>query len=112
MTELSVTLCGQTTTIACAPEDEDRLLHLLALISERAEHARAIVGDQDRWRQMLFTAIFLADELDGSNAGDSSAIAPAHANAHDDSAVAERISAVTDRLSLALERLEKRLAGT
>lgn len=104
MTELTVTLCGQTTTIACAPEDEERLNQLIAMISERAENARAIVGENDRWRQMLFTAIFLADELDGGETAPSAGAM--HPHSQEDAVLATRLMAVAKRISAALDRIE------
>ena len=106
MAELSVTLCGQTTTIACAPEDEARLNHLIGMISQRAENARAIVGDHDRWRQMLFTAIFLADELDGGEGSGASTARPAAAGTGDEAAIAGRLAALAERMHAALDGLE------
>ena len=109
MTELSVTLCGQTTTIACAPEDEPRLRHLLGIIQERTDNARAIVGDNDRWRQMLFAAIFLADELDG---GESQATtASTGPEPAPDAAAASRIAALASRINAALDRIEAATGG-
>ncbi len=104
MPELSVTICGQATTIACAPEDEVRLAYLIDLVGQRAEGARAIVGDNDRWRQLLFAAIFLADELDSGEttfSGSNNA-----ASVPDEAALATRLSAIAERIGTALDKLE------
>jgi cell division protein ZapA len=104
MPELTVMVCGQSTTIACAPEDEARLSYLIDLVGQRADGARSIVGDNDRWRQLLFAAIFLADELDSGDTGGTSS--PASGAIADEQAVAERLSAVAARIGAALDRIE------
>jgi cell division protein ZapA len=109
MPELSVSVCGHATTIACAPEDEARLTHLLGIVHERAENARAIVGDHDRWRQLLFAAIFLADEMDSDES--SSKPATNEGQETDEAALAARLSAVATRIGLALDRIEATAGG-
>jgi cell division protein ZapA len=99
MPEIEVDLCGQRTTIACAPDDEVRLRQLLSIIGERAEAAKSIVGDNDRWRQLLFAAIFLADELDNA----APATATPESDVHSRTLIA--------RIGSALERMESTVAG-
>lgn len=118
MPELQIDLCGHSTTIACAVEDEPRLRQLIALVGERADAARGIVGDNDRWRQLLFTAIFLADELDSAGsalaaAGPASAPATLSSadNAQDLAADADRIMALTQRIGAALDRIDQYAAS-
>ncbi len=118
MPELQIDLCGHSTTIACAVEDEPRLRQLIALVGERAEAARGIVGENDRWRQLLFTAIFLADELDSLGAATTAAglvSAPATSAAASDAqasaADADRIMAFTQRIGSALDRIDQYAAS-
>jgi cell division protein ZapA len=99
MAEIDVDICGQKTTIACAPEDEARLRQLIALVDERAVAAKSIVGDNDRWRQLLFAAIFLADELDTGGA-------VATPSAEDDASAA-RVAALADRIAQSLDRIDQ-----
>ena len=95
MAELGVTLCGRTVTISCADGEEGRLQALIAMIERRAEDARSIVGD-DSWRQLLFAALFLADELD-AKPGESQPAAPRDDDRHF-SDIADRVERLAARL--------------
>jgi cell division protein ZapA len=109
MPELQVTLCGQSTAIACSEEDEPRLRQLIQIVESRAENARAIVGDNDRWRQLMFAAIFLADELDSSAGGGGGVTALASETM--DAGDAERVNALASRIATSLNRIETALDG-
>jgi cell division protein ZapA (FtsZ GTPase activity inhibitor) len=100
MPEIEVDLCGHHTTVACGAEDEARLRHLITQVGARADAARSIVGDNDRWRQLLFAAIFLADELDSAT--------PAAATDENDAA---RSRELIRRIGAALDRIETAVAG-
>jgi cell division protein ZapA (FtsZ GTPase activity inhibitor) len=102
--ELNLTVCGQTTSIACSEEDEARLLFLVEQVQARAEAARAIVGDNDRWRQLLFAAIFLADELDAS-----SPTTAANAGVQTGIASADRLLLLARQIGASLDRIEANL---
>jgi cell division protein ZapA (FtsZ GTPase activity inhibitor) len=104
MPEIDVDLCGHRTTIACAPDDEPRLRQLIGQIAERADAARSIVGDNDRWRQLLFAAIFLADELDSGGTSAANYV-PESENGNSAMLVA-RIGAALDRIDLAVSGVE------
>jgi cell division protein ZapA (FtsZ GTPase activity inhibitor) len=112
MPEINVELCGHKTTIACAAEDEERLRYLIGLIGSRAETARTIVGDNDRWRQLLFAAIFLADELDGT-ATDPVAGPTANSDSGNTASLqnVRRIAAALDRIESAVTGVEKKPAN-
>lgn len=104
MPDVRVELCGISTTIACADGDEPQLEQLVAMLTERVGHARAIVGSSDHWRQLLFAAIFLADELRSLQ----SQQAEVDGQTRQDAA---RITALAHRIAAGAVRLEQLVAS-
>ncbi len=113
MAEVTIDLCGYATTVACADGEEAQLQRLVAIAQDRADKAAGIVG-QDRLRQLIFAAIFLADEVSSKAA--SGRAAPARAResaAPEDSsvgAIADRLSAATARIDALTQRIDALLA--
>lgn len=67
MGNVTLSIGGRSTTLACPDGDEQHLLRLASIIDEKAEAAGAF--SQTEPRMLLFAALMLADELDGLRAG-------------------------------------------
>ncbi len=102
MAEIDIELCGQSTTIACAPEDAARVRHLVQVIDAYVEQARTIVGDSDRWRQLLFAAIFMAEQIESNNEPSSDA----RPSSGTSDAFDRRVATLANRFSALVDRLE------
>ncbi len=63
MGDVRLHVAGRTYDVSCADGDEAHLESLAAIVDEKAHQARMVVGDINEARQLLFAAIFLADEL-------------------------------------------------
>jgi cell division protein ZapA len=98
MPDLNIEICGYPTAVSCAPGEEAHIHHLVTVIQRHADSAAQIVGP-DRMRQLLFAALFLAEEA--TTASTAASAGPAEGG--DDGAalapLAARLSAVAERLS-------------
>ncbi|MBN9787727.1 cell division protein ZapA [Pseudonocardia sp. TMWB2A] len=68
MGDVRLTVAGRPYDVACADGDEPHLQKLAALVDEKAQQARLVVGDVNETRILLFAAIFMADELQNARA--------------------------------------------
>lgn len=63
MANVKLQIGGREYDISCADGDEPHLERLAAVVHDKVDQARHVVGDVNESRQLLFAAIFLADEL-------------------------------------------------
>lgn len=68
MGNVRLMVSGRAYDISCADGDEPHLEHLASIVDDKAQQARAALGDVNEARQLLFAAIFLADELQNAQA--------------------------------------------
>jgi cell division protein ZapA len=77
MGQASFKIGGNSYTVACRDGEEAHLLSLAAKVDEKAEDVIRSVGNVSEVRQLLLTAILLADELqDGAAPASTAAPAP------------------------------------
>lgn len=69
MAEISLPIGGRSYVITCRDGDEVRLQHLATIIDAKTQDARRSVPGLTEVRQLLFAALFLADELNDIRAG-------------------------------------------
>ncbi len=72
MGQASFKIGGNSYTVACRDGEEAHLLRLAHKVDEKAEDVIRSVGNVSEVRQLLLTAILLADELQESSAPNSS----------------------------------------
>lgn len=81
MGQASFKIGGNSYTVACGDGEEDHLLNLAAKVDAKAEQVIRTVGNVSEVRQLLLTAILLADELKDAQAASGTPIAaPASAS--------------------------------
>ena len=101
MAEVSLAIGGRNYVITCRDGDEARLEHLAGIIDTKTQDARRSVPGLTEVRQLLFAALFLADELNDIRAGtlpvQSAAPDPALADALEK--LADRIETLASRLA-------------
>jgi cell division protein ZapA len=76
MGQASFKIGGNSYTVACRDGEEAHLLSLAAKVDQKAEDVIRSVGNVSEVRQLLLTAILLADELQ-DGAAHANAAAPA-----------------------------------
>jgi cell division protein ZapA len=103
MSNVSLLIGGRSYTVATSPGDEERIKSLGALIDDRVQALGAIAG-QSEARQLLFAALFLADELEQQRAAGGPA-APVTPSAPGPD-IAAALESLADRLEEAASALE------
>jgi cell division protein ZapA len=101
MSNVSLLIGGRSYTVATSPGDEDRIKSLGALIDDRVQALGAIAG-QSEARQLLFAALFLADELEQARTAATPASAPSPGPE-----IAAALESLADRLEAAATALEE-----
>ena len=84
--------------VSCADGDEEHLLGLAQIVDEKAHQARMVVGDANETRQLLFAAIFLADELKNTQTSTPPESHGTNDTSEKIKALVERIDRLTDTL--------------
>lgn len=99
MANVKLTIAGRAYDVHCADGEEGRLAHLAASVDSKAREIQGVT----EVRQLLFTALMLADDLDSKVAGgdiqsqlDAARAAAALAD--------DRLSEMQDQLQAALAR--------
>ena len=100
MSNVSLLIGGRAYTVATSPGDEERIKSLGALIDDRVRALGAIAG-QSEARQLLFAALFLADELEQQRG--ASAPAPTAEPGPDITAALESLAQRLENAATALE---------
>ncbi|MBB4641502.1 cell division protein ZapA [Rhizorhapis suberifaciens] len=103
MAEVSLPIGGRSYVITCRDGDEARLQHLATLVDAKTQDARRAVPGLTEVRQLLFAALFLADELNDIRTGEL----PAHSPAPD-----PRLSDALEKLADRMESVVSRLAAS
>lgn len=73
MANVKLQIGGREYDVSCADGDEPHLEKLAAIVDDKVEQARHVVGDVNEARQLLFAAIFMADELLSTNSAQNAA---------------------------------------
>lgn len=100
MAEISLAIGGRNYVITCRDGDEARLEHLATIVDAKTQDARRSVPGLTEVRQLLFAALFLADELNDIRAG----TLPAQP-AVPDPALADALEKLADRMESLVSRL-------
>ncbi|MDG6079691.1 cell division protein ZapA [Erythrobacter litoralis] len=98
MSDVRLKVGGRYYTVACADGEEDRLRGLAAQVDEKVASLGA-AASANEGKNLLFAAIFLADELDEAKRSAKPAAA-------DDSAMTQRLERIADALEKTADALE------
>jgi cell division protein ZapA len=64
MAKVDLIIGGNSYSVACRDGEETHLVNIATLVDGKAQQAKKAVGGVNEVRQLLFAALFLADELD------------------------------------------------
>lgn len=99
MGDVRLQIGGRLYDVACAEGDEHHLENLALIVNEKAQQAKLVVGDVNEIRQLLFAAIFMADELQNARSqGNGAEKAQSDTLALEINELADRIDRITRNL--------------
>lgn len=105
MAEVSLTIAGRQYAVHCRDGEEAHLHHLAALVEEKARQTQGTT----EMRQLLYAALFLADDIDGLKgeaAGRQGQVLDLTRRAEaDEAARADRIETIAGRIEALAEKL-------
>lgn len=102
MAEVDLPIGGRSYVITCRDGDEVRLQQLAQLVDAKTQDARRATPGLTEVRQLLFAALFLADELNDIKAG----AAPPQPKVQEmDPRLADALESLADRMESLVERL-------
>lgn len=99
MNDVKLALGKRTYTIACAPGEEEHLLHLGDMVDKRLSAIGADLMGQTEAKNLLIAALILADEVHEAKKAAPAGEAP-------DSALAETLETLAERLEKSAAALE------
>lgn len=102
MAEVDLSIGGRNYVITCRDGDEPRLQQLAAIVDAKTQDARRGTPGLTEVRQLLFAAVFLADELIDIKAG----LMPVQPKAQEvDPRLADALESLADRMESLVSRL-------
>jgi cell division protein ZapA len=105
MATIDVEIAGRRYPVSCRDGEEEHLRSLALIVNNRAQDAAAALGSLSEARQLLFTSLLLADDLNDRSGG-TPAVA-AQAAATPDPALADALERLAAQVEALAERLEK-----
>lgn len=102
MAEVTLEIAGRSYPVACRDGEEDHLIGLGRLVDAKAQDAGRAMGAMTENRQLLVTALLLADALNEQKGGAPAAV-PATRN---DEAAAQAIEQLAERMEKLAAMLE------
>ena len=97
MADVEISIAGRSYRIACRDGEEENLRTAAGLVDQKSREALAGLGSLSEARQLLFSALLLADQLIEKKAGQ-----PPSA----DERIAERVGGLAIRLERLADALE------
>lgn len=101
MAEVSIEVGGRRYEVACRDGEEPQLRRVAMLVDQKAEQARAAVGNANESRLLLLAALLLADELNDLRQGTRAPLPP-----DTDLALADAVEQLAARVETLAEHLE------
>lgn len=103
MAEVTLEIGGRSYAVACRDGEEDHLLGLGQMVNSKAQDAGRAMGSMTENRQLLVTALLLADAMNEPGGARSSLSQPS-AEADEDMAIAiEQLAERMEKLAIMLE---------
>ena len=107
MATIDVEIAGRRYPVSCRDGEEDHLRNLAAIVDNRAQDAAAALGSLSEARQLLFTSLLLADDLNDRSGAAPAVAAQSAAQAPADPALADALERLAAQVEALAERLEK-----
>ena len=104
MANIEVEIAGRKYDVSCRDGEEEHLRSVAALADKRAGDAAQALGSLTETRQLLFTALLLADDVKDLQAGDPPRESAAAAGVSPE--LAGALEALADRVEALARRLE------
>ncbi|GAO38979.1 hypothetical protein SCH01S_23_00190 [Sphingomonas changbaiensis NBRC 104936] len=101
MAEVSIEVGGRRYEVACRDGEEPQLRRVAMLVDQKAEQARAAVGNANESRLLLLAALLLADELNDLRQGTRAPLPP-----DTDLALADAVEQLAARVETLAAHLE------
>lgn len=98
MATIDIEIAGRRYPVSCRDGEEEHLRSLASIVNSRAHDAAAALGALSEARQLLFTSLLLADDLNDRNGG--AAAAPG------DPYLADALERLAGQVEALAERLE------
>lgn len=102
MANIDVEIAGRKYSVACRDGEEAHLRSVAALVDKRARDAAEALGSLTETRQLLFTTLLLADDIQDMQSGGKGPAAPAPV----DEALMNALESLADRVEALARRLE------
>ena len=102
MANIDVEIAGRKYSVSCRDGEEAHLRSVAALADKRASDAASALGSLTETRQLLFTALLLADDVQDMQAGGKGPAPPPPV----DEQLAEALESLADRVEALARRLE------
>lgn len=106
MAEVTIEVGGRRYDVTCRDGEEPQLRRLAMLVDQKAEQARAAVGNANESRLLLIAGLLLADELQDLRQGNTPPLAP-----EADLALADAVEQLAERVETLAEHLETRASA-
>jgi cell division protein ZapA len=106
MAEVTIEVGGRRYDVTCRDGEEPQLRRLAMLVDQKAEQARAAVGNVNEPRLLLLAALLLADELNDLRQGNRAPLPP-----ETDSALANAVEELAVRVETLADHLESRASA-
>ena len=102
MANIDVEIAGRKYSVACRDGEEAHLRSVAALVDKRARDAAEALGSLTETRQLLFTTLLLADDIQDMQSGGKGPAAPAPL----DEGLVTALESLADRVEALARRLE------
>lgn len=106
MAEVTIEVGGRRYDVTCRDGEEPQLRRLAMLVDQKAEQARAAVGNLNEPRLLLLAALLLADELHDLRQGARAPLPP-----DTDTALADAVEQLAERVETLADHLEGKSTG-
>lgn len=106
MAEVTIEVGGRRYDVTCRDGEEPQLRRLAMVVDQKAEQARAAVGNANESRLLLLAALLLADEVHDLRQGN---VPPLPAGT--DVALADAVEQLAERVETLAEHLETRASA-
>ena len=102
MASIDVEIAGRKYSVACRDGEEAHLRSVAALVDKRARDAADALGSLTETRQLLFTTLLLADDIQDMQSGGKGPPPPAPV----DEGLVAALESLADRVEALARRLE------
>jgi cell division protein ZapA len=110
MAEVELRIGGHSYQLSCADGEEAALARLGAIVDQQVSAARQSIGSLTETRQLLFAALFLADQVESQTARDG-AVPPPEPTRQDGVASDSGLALIVEDAAKRIEQINARLSS-